>query len=83
MDKEREEAKEATKAELELARRLTEGDMESGDPEEEAVTKLSPKWEVRIQSERDPVAEETALYRRMAKEADGRYGSYGKEDEGK
>ncbi|THF78726.1 hypothetical protein [Cohnella fermenti] len=70
----REEERAASEAELELARRLTEGDMEARDAEEEAVEKLPPKWEVRIQSERDPVAEETALYRKMAKEVDGRYG---------
>ena len=56
-----------------LAERLTEGEPEAADPREEAVRKLPPRWEIRIQTERDPVAEETALYRTMAKEVDGRY----------
>lgn len=59
-------------AEAELARHL-EGPIETGDPREEAVARLSPRWEIRVQAEFDPVAEETALYRKMAKEADGRY----------
>ncbi|RUS46802.1 hypothetical protein ELR57_12820 [Cohnella sp. AR92] len=68
----------ASDAERELASLLTEGGLEDRNAEEEAVAKLSPRWEVRIQTERDPVAEETALYRRMAKEVDGRYGDEGK-----
>lgn len=64
----------ASEAERELARRLMGDESEERDPAEEAVAKLPPRWEVRIQTERDPVAEETALYRRMAKEVDGRYG---------
>lgn len=59
-------------AEAELARHL-EGPIETGDPQEEAVARLSPRWEIRVQAEFDPVAVETALYRKMAKEADGRY----------
>jgi len=62
-----------SEAEAELARRLTEGPMAGDDPEEQAVARLSPRWEVRIQSEYDPVAEETAMYRKLAKEVDGRY----------
>ncbi|MDB4868864.1 MAG: hypothetical protein JWR03_3197 [Cohnella sp.] len=60
-------------AERLLAQRLMEGEPEKADPEEEAVKRLPPKWEIRIQTERDPIAEETALYRTLAKEVDGRY----------
>ncbi|MDI4648241.1 hypothetical protein KB449_25040 [Cohnella sp. F6_2S_P_1] len=60
-------------AEAELVRQLTEGKPAAGDPNEEALSRLSPRWEIRIQTERDPVAEETAAYRKLAKEADGRY----------
>ncbi|MBW5445659.1 hypothetical protein GE107_06220 [Cohnella sp. CFH 77786] len=60
-------------AERLLAERLTEGGPDRTDPEAEAVRKLPPRWEIRIQSERDPVAEETKLYRSMAKEVDDRY----------
>lgn len=69
-----EEAEAASEAERELARRLMGAETEERDPAEEAVAKLPPRWEVRIQTTWDPVAEETALYRKMAKEVDGRYG---------
>nr|WP_271752124.1 hypothetical protein [Cohnella sp. JJ-181] len=62
-----------TGAEAELVRQLTEGEPAAGDPNEEALARLSPRWEIRIQTERDPVAEETAAYRKLAKEVDGRY----------
>ncbi|WP_276356657.1 hypothetical protein [Cohnella caldifontis] len=65
--------KEQEEAERLLAERLTEGEPISSNPQEEAVRRLPPRWEIRIQTERDPVAEETAKYRTMAKEVDGRY----------
>jgi hypothetical protein len=58
-----------------LVRQLTEESSESS-PEEagtEAVKRLSPRWEIRIQAEWDPVAEETKAYRAIASEVDGRY----------
>jgi hypothetical protein len=60
-------------AERLLAERLTEGEPQRADPEAEAVRRLPPRWEIRIQTEHDPVAEETALYRTLAKEIDDRY----------
>ncbi|MBB6671075.1 hypothetical protein H7C19_10280 [Cohnella nanjingensis] len=63
-----------TAAEAELVRALSEGEVDAKDPAEEAVDRLRPRWEIRIQTERDPVAEETAAYRKMAKEVDDRYG---------
>ncbi|KIL37402.1 hypothetical protein SD71_01710 [Cohnella kolymensis] len=63
-----------TEAEELLIQRLTEGDPESSDPAEAAVRALPPRWEIRIQTEYDPVAEETKLYRSMAREVDDRYG---------
>lgn len=68
MDKKRDQ-----EAERLLAEQLTEGEPNRGNPDEEAVRQLPPRWEIRIQTNRDPVAEETALYRQMAKEVDGRY----------
>lgn len=56
-----------------LVQRLTEGDPDVAAPEEMAVRELPPRWEIRIQTERDPVAEETKLYRSMAREVDDRY----------
>ena len=69
-----EEAEAASEAERELALRLMGDETEERDPAEEAVAKLPPRWEVRIQTTWDPVAEETALYRKIAKEVDDRYG---------
>lgn len=63
----------ARSAEELLAERLTEGEQEADAPEVEAVRRISPRYEVRIQAERDPVAEETKLYRTLAREVDGRY----------
>ncbi|MDG0810133.1 hypothetical protein OMP40_12825 [Cohnella rhizosphaerae] len=59
---------------------MTEGEPATGDPNEEALARLSPRWEIRIQTERDPVAEETAAYRKLAQEADGRYDARGKSE---
>ena len=63
----------ARSAEELLAERLTEGEQEADAPEVEAVRRISPRYEVRIQAERDPVAEETKLYRTLAREVDDRY----------
>jgi hypothetical protein len=67
---ERESGKEAERL---LAEQLTQEEPDSPHPEEEALRRLPPRWEIRIQAERDPVAEETAVYRSLAKEVDGRY----------
>jgi hypothetical protein len=56
-----------------LARRLTEGTPNDAVAEDEAVKRLPPRWEIRIQAERDPIAEETKAYRAMATEIDDRY----------
>lgn len=56
-----------------LARKLTDDEPVSSNAEEEAVKRLSPRWEIRIQSNRDPIAEETKAYREIAQEVDGRY----------
>jgi len=56
-----------------LAQKLTEAEPKADDPQEEAVRKLPPRWEIRIQTEYDPVAEQTKKYRSMAKEVDDRY----------
>ncbi len=60
-------------AERLLAEKLTEGEQNRGNPDEEAVKQIPPRWEIRVQTERDPVAEETAQYRKLAKEVDDRY----------
>jgi hypothetical protein len=65
--------KKAREAEELLAERLTEGKQDVDGPEIEAVRRLTPRWEIRVQAERDPVAEETKLYRTLASEVDGRY----------
>lgn len=63
----------AKEAEELLAKRLTEGEQQVDAPEAEAARAVSPRWEIRVQAERDPVAEETKIYRTLASEVDGRY----------
>lgn len=62
--------------EEQLSKQLEEGDMIGVEPGRGAVERLSPRTEIRIRSERDPIVEETKLYRRMAEEADDRYDDY-------
>lgn len=63
----------AKEAEELLAKRLTEGEQQTDPPEVEAARAISPRWEIRVQAELDPVAEETKLYRKLASEVDDRY----------
>ncbi|WP_293199696.1 hypothetical protein [Paenibacillus sp.] len=68
---------ESKELERRLSDMLTEGDMEaSGDAEERERQLIPPKYEVRIQTERDPIVEETLKYRMMARELDDRYDRY-------
>lgn len=63
--------------ERELSEMLTEG--EYGSEEErrkEERRRLSPRYEIRVQTTLDPIVEETLAYREMAKELDGRYDDY-------
>jgi hypothetical protein len=60
-------------AERLLAERLTDGPLEEADRGERVRASLPPKYEVRIQTEYDPIVEETKRYRSMARELDGRY----------
>ncbi|MGP0587139.1 hypothetical protein, partial [Paenibacillus timonensis] len=55
--------------ERELSEMLTEGEYGSEEERrEEERRKLSPKYEIRIQTTLDPIVEETLNYRKMAKE---------------
>ncbi|GIP49818.1 hypothetical protein D3C76_73820 [compost metagenome] len=68
--------------ERELSEMLTEGEYGSEEERrEEERRKLSPKYEIRIQTTLDPIVEETLNYRKMAKEIDGRYDDYLKRTE--
>jgi len=62
--------------ERELANRLTEGEMERANPTETARRMLSPKYEIRVQAELDPVVEEILRFRQVAREVDDRYDKY-------
>jgi hypothetical protein len=64
-----------TRDELEemLFRNLTLARLEEADPAAEAVKRLPTRWEIRIQSRYDPVAEKTKIYRTLAHEIDDRY----------
>src|SRR5690606_20756738 len=70
---ERKLADEAGQAERLLAEQLLGGEDASEDAHAEAVRRLPPRWEIRIQTEYDPVVEETRKYRSMAEEVDDRY----------
>jgi hypothetical protein len=67
-------------AETRLARLLEDGSAERVRPEAEAPRRLSPRYEVRIVTERDPLMEETRLYREMADEIDGQYDLFAPRD---
>jgi hypothetical protein len=71
----------ASAAEARLARLLKDGAADRSRPEAEAPRHLSPRYEVRIVTERDPLVEETRLYREMADEIDGRYDRFAPRDE--
>ncbi|SEM32721.1 hypothetical protein SAMN04488688_111167 [Paenibacillus sp. cl141a] len=62
--------------ERQLSEMLTDGEMEKKDREKEERRLLSPKYEIRIQTQLDPIVEETLKYRSMAKELDDRYDKY-------
>ncbi|MDO7908243.1 hypothetical protein Q5741_17720 [Paenibacillus sp. JX-17] len=55
---------------------LTEGEMEQEDVKERQREELPPRYEIRIQTQLDPIAEETRRYRSIAKELDNRYDKY-------
>jgi hypothetical protein len=67
---------ETNEIEEKLARLLSEGELESMPKAQAVRMKLPFKTEIRIQTERDPVAEETKEYRKMAREVDERYAKY-------
>lgn len=64
-----------------LAEKLTEAPLDEPYSRERQVkAQVSPKYEVRIRTELDPIAEETKRYRQMAAELDDRYDRYVSED---
>ncbi|MEC0184317.1 hypothetical protein P4H61_22795 [Paenibacillus peoriae] len=60
--------------ERELSELLTEGEIRVNEAKKRE--RLSPKYEVRIQTHIDPIVEETRKYRSMARELDDRYDEY-------
>lgn len=68
--------KSAEELERELTERLTEGFMQEEDRDVRERRMIPSKYEIRIQTTLDPIAEETMQYRKMAKEIDGRYDEY-------
>ncbi|MEV3553847.1 hypothetical protein ABNC92_19025 [Paenibacillus larvae] len=55
---------------------LEESDIREKKPEETAVRKLPPKYEIRQMVTLDPIVEETRRVRKIAQEVDGRYDKY-------
>ncbi|WP_018754907.1 hypothetical protein [Paenibacillus terrigena] len=80
MDKQRQNQS-AQELEQQLSDMLTEGEMEAVDRKAQEREQISPKYEIRIQTELDPIREETKKFRSMAKEVDGRYDRYVKDKE--
>ena len=62
--------------EKKLSDMLMDSEVDYGDPEKREREQVSPKYEIRIQTELDPIVEETLRYRSMAREIDDRYDSY-------
>jgi len=63
-----------------LEEQLHDGIMHAKGPDasEEARDRISAPYEYRVKAEKDPIAEETKIIRRMAKEPDGKYDDYAK-----
>jgi hypothetical protein len=63
-----------------LEETLHAGIMNDKEPDttEEARERISAPYVYRVRAEKDPIAEETAIIRRMAKEPDGKYDDYAK-----
>ncbi len=60
--------------ERQLSELLTEGEIRENEAKKRE--RLSPKYEVRVQTQMDPIVEETRKYRKMARELDNRYDEY-------
>lgn len=72
MDHERNERE----IERKLNELLTEGEIAQERAASRGRNRIFPPYEIRVQTERDPIVEETQLYRRMAEEVDDRYDRY-------
>jgi len=55
---------------------LNEGQLKGDRPEVEAVKRLIPKYESRIQAELDPIAEETKIISKYVEEKSPKYLKY-------
>ncbi|MBP2001716.1 hypothetical protein J2Z69_002761 [Paenibacillus shirakamiensis] len=62
--------------ERELRALLESGKLTPEERDQEERRHLSPRYEIRIQTPLDPIAEETKKLRTMAKEIDPRYDDY-------
>ncbi|SEU29054.1 hypothetical protein [Paenibacillus sp. NFR01] len=67
--------------ERKLSELLEEGELDEGDRRKRELARVSPKYEIRISTRFDPVAEETRKYREIAEELDDRYDKYLKRTE--
>ncbi|UVI27617.1 hypothetical protein [Paenibacillus spongiae] len=74
--RESDQKKRLEQMEQELVERLTSEELDNTEQERKVKAKLSPKYEIRIQTKHDPIVEETKLYREMAQEVDDRYERY-------
>lgn len=64
--------------EKELSELLTGTEIDISEKERRAkeLRQLSSRYEIRVQTQLDPIVEETHVFRSMAKEVDDRYDDY-------
>jgi hypothetical protein len=64
------------KIEEDLNQLLTEGELNKEEPDKRVIKDLSPRYEIRIQAEKDPIKEETEIVQRTVIETNKRYLKY-------
>ncbi|MBO8170795.1 MAG: hypothetical protein H0Z33_02770 [Bacillaceae bacterium] len=69
--------------EAKFAEYLDNQKLKEKDLKKKALKHLSPRWEIRTMTERDPIVEETHEVRKYVKEVDDRYDTYLKQAKSK
>lgn len=64
------------KIEDDLNHLLTEGELNKQQTEKKVIKNLTPRYEIRIQAEKDPIKEETKLVQKTVVETNERYLRY-------
>lgn len=64
------------KIEEDLNQLLTEGELNKENSDKRVVKDLSPKYEIRIHAEKDPIKEETEIIQKTVRETNEKYLRY-------